>query len=200
MTFAEILAEVYLLTNRPDLEAETKSAIKAATLKAHYTDFYSKDIYEDYITFDEAAYHQSIDYIALITNFRALKYIRKWDTTNGQPIQGEGCFLKVVTPDNVLDAYHTDRVDICYVAGRNIEIKSSTQLAAVLFGCYVSPIVTESGYSSWVADLYPWAIIFEAARVIFKSIGYDEQSRAYDSFVAEQYTILRNNNLSDVGS
>ena len=44
MTFAEILEEVYLITNRRDLEAQTKSAIKKATLKAHQSDFYYRDL------------------------------------------------------------------------------------------------------------------------------------------------------------
>ena len=46
MTFDELVAEVYLLTARGDLTAETQSAVKAATLKAHKSDFFSKDIFE----------------------------------------------------------------------------------------------------------------------------------------------------------
>ena len=46
MTLAELIAEVYLLTNRPDRVAMTTSAVKAATLKAHKSDFFSKDIHE----------------------------------------------------------------------------------------------------------------------------------------------------------
>jgi hypothetical protein len=35
MTLAELISEVYTITGRPDRVAETASAIKSATLKAH---------------------------------------------------------------------------------------------------------------------------------------------------------------------
>jgi len=195
MNFTEILAEVYTITNRSDLEAETKAAVKAATLKAHMSDFYSKDIYEVRITTDTSDYIQGIDYISIISNFRSLKYLRKYDLTNA----AVGAFLEVIEPEEVLDSYGIDRTDVCYIAGRVIEIKSSTKIDNLILGCYVLPIVTESGYASWVADLYPWVIVFEAARVVFKAIGYDEQSATFERLVGEQFSLLKMSALSDVG-
>jgi hypothetical protein len=81
MTFDELLQEVYNITSRDDLVDMTKSAVKAATLKAHQSDFYSKDIYETPIEFAATSYVHSLDIISLIPNYRALKYLRKFDTT-----------------------------------------------------------------------------------------------------------------------
>ena len=195
MNFTELLDEVYSLTNRSDLIAETKTAVKAATLKAHQSDFYSKDIHEDRITAETADYIHSIDYISLFSNFRSLKYIRKYDLANNEM----GDFIQVLEPEEVLDSYGLAKTDVCYVAGRNIEVKSSTAIDNLIIGCYVLPIVTESGYSSWVAELYPYVIVFEAARVVFKTIGYDEQSATYERLVVDQYALLRVSALSDVG-
>lgn len=195
MTLSELLTEVYALTNRPDLTAETTLAIKAATLKAHQTDFYSKDIHETRIVTDTADYIQGIDYISIISNFRALKYLRKYNSADGSV----GAFLEVLEPEEILDSYGYDRTDVCYIAGRVIEIKSSTQVDNFILGCYVFPVVTSTGYSSWIADLYPYAIVMEAARVVFKTIGYDEQAAAYERLVAEQYALLKMSALSDVG-
>lgn len=194
-TLAELLAEVYTLTGRADLVAETTLAVKNATLKAHMTDFYSKDIYEVRITTDTADYIHGIDYMSIISNFRSLKYLRKYDLANAEV----GAFLTVLEPEEVLDSYGYDKTDVCYVAGRVIEIKSSTQVDNFIMGCYVLPIITTAGYASWIADLYPYVIITEAARQIFKSIGYDEQFAAYESLVAEQVSLLRISALSDVG-
>jgi len=194
-TLAEILAEVYTLTNRPDLVAETTLAVKSATLKAHMTDFYSKDIHETRITTDTADYIQGIDYISIISNFRSLKYVRKYDLANAEV----GAFLEVLEPEEILDSYGKDKTDVCYIAGSILEIKSSTEIDNLILGCYVLPIITTAGYASWVADLYPYAIITEAARVVFKTIGYDEQSASFERLVAEQYALLRMSALSDVG-
>jgi len=195
ITMAELLTEVYALTNRPSLVAETTLAIKSATLKAHMTDFYSKDLHEARWTADSAAYIHSLDYISIISNFRSLKYIRKYNLVTAEV----GAFIEVIDPEEVLDSYGLDKTDVAYVAGRVIEIKSSTEIDNLIVGCYVLPIVTSSGYSSWIADLYPDSIIYAAARTIFKTIGYDEQARAYDSLVGEAYVLLRATALSDVG-
>ena len=44
MDFQTLLSYVYVETNRPDLEAETKSAVFASILKMHGLDFFYKDI------------------------------------------------------------------------------------------------------------------------------------------------------------
>lgn len=196
MTFDELLTEVYTLTSRPDLIAETKTAVKAATLKAHQTDFYSKDIYEKYVELStEEDYVFSFDYISYIPNFRAIKYIRRLDTNTNEP----SAFLTVVDPTDVLDMFGSTKTDVCYIAGRIIEIKSSVAFSKMILGCYVLPIVSETNFASWVAELYPYSIVFEAARVVFKTIGYDEQSAQYEKLVAEQYTLLRSSAFSDEG-
>ena len=195
MTLAELISEVYLLTNRSDLVSETTSAIKAATLKAHQSDYYSKDIHETGVEFTTAGYNQSLDYINLISNFRTLSYLKRVTDEN----DSLGKFLPILTPEETLDSYGQSKTDICYIAGRVIEIKSSVSFSKILLGCYVLPIVTDTGYASWVAEQHPYAIIKEAARVIFKTIGFDEQSSAYERLVAEEYVLLRMSGLSDVG-
>lgn len=196
MTFEELRTEVYALTNRPDLVAETTSAIKAATLKAHQSDFYSKDIYETGIEFSLAAYNQSLDYTSLISNFRALKYIKRVTSATDEI----GVNFTILTPEEIVDSYGINKTDVCYIAGRMIEIKSSVEFTLGLLGCYVRPIVREDSYFSWVADQFPYAIVFEAARILFKTIGYDEQSAAYRELVGEQYAELKLSALADQAS
>ena len=195
MTFDELVAEVYLITNRPDLVAETKSAVKSATLKAHKTDFYSKDIFETGVEFETAEFRQSLDYISLLSNFRALKYFRRVEDENDDV----GMFLDIITPEEILDSYGINRSDIAYVAGRVLEIRSSVTFSKALLGCYVLPIVREGAYLSWVAEQAPYAIIYEASRVIFKAIGYDEQSATFSGLLAEEYILLKQSAISDVG-
>lgn len=184
-TFAELVSDVYTLTNRPDLVAETKLAVKAATLKAHQSDFYPKDLFETGITWSDPAYIQSIDYRALIPRWRAFKYLRKY--SNGMP----GDFIKMLTPEQVLDSYGYQKADICYIAGEMLEIRSSTEDAYMIIACYVNPNTDENNFSSWIALDHPYAISYEAARSIFKQIGFDEQASSIRQEVMEQYQILK---------
>ena len=195
MTFDELIEEVYLITNRPDLVGETKSAVKAATLKAHKTDFYSKDIFESGIEFDTTDFRQSLDYVSLFSNFRSFKYLKRVDSATDDV----GAFIEIITPEEVLDSYGCNRTDIAYVAGRVLEIRSNVSFSKALLGCYVYPIVREGAYLSWVAEQAPYSIVYEASRVIFKATGQIEESNAQAQLVAEEYSLLKMSALSDVG-
>jgi hypothetical protein len=195
MTLAELIAEVYTITGRSDRVAETLSAVKSATLKAHQSDYYYKDIFETGLDFGYTAYIQSLDYRAIIPRWRALKYIRKYDPDTSTP----GKFLELIVPENVLDLYAVQKTDICYAAGAYIQIKTSTEQRYYLLGCYLNPDITETGFNSWVALDHPYCIVFDAAATVFKAIGKDEEAAAYRTLVAEQLTMLRTANILATG-
>lgn len=195
MTLDELIAEVYELTNRPDLVAMTLSAVKNATLKAHKSDFYSKDIWETGVKFSSSAHRQSIDPYTLWTNFRAWKYIRRVEDEDDDI----GKFFDIITPEETINAYGSNRADIAYIAGRVTELRSSVAFSKLLIGCYVSPIVRTGIYQSWVAEQYPFAIIHEATRIVFASIGWVEEAKTQRELVAEQYAEIKLGAVQDVG-
>lgn len=191
MTLSELIQEVYIITGRPDLVNDTASAVRSATLKAHQSDYYYKDIFESGIAFSTAEFIQNLDYRALISNWKALKYLRKFDIVSGTP----GRELDIVVPENVFDDYATQKQDICYGAGAFIQINSSTKEQNYLLGCYVNPIITTAGYNSWVALDHPYYIIFDAAATVFKAIGKDDEATTYRTLMAEQLAMLKTANI-----
>ncbi len=195
MNFTELLTEVFEITSRPDLVTATTNAVKAATLKAHQTDYYSKDIFETGVQFESTDFRQSLDYITLFSNFRAFKYFRRVEDENDDI----GKFIAILAVDEILDEYGENRTDIAYVAGRVLEIRSSVSFQFGLLGCYVNPIVREGAYVSWVAEQHPFFIIHEAARRVFKQIGQMEESNGQRELVAEELVLLRATGLTDVG-
>lgn len=195
MTFDELVEEVFILTNRRDLVGETESAIKNATLKAHKSDFLSKDIFETGVVFDNLDFRQSFDYISFISNFRAFKYFR----LAKNELDDTGEFIDIISVDETLDSYNRNRTNIAYVAGRVLEIRAQIEFKFALLGCYVFPIIRKEAYDSWVADLYPFAIIYEAARIIFKAIGKREESNGMRELVVDEYTELKLSSVLDVG-
>lgn len=174
MTLTELQQEVYSITNRPDLVAETLTAVRQSTLALHQADFYWKDIYETGISFSASAYNQELEFRTILPRFRALKYLRKSDSTGAA-----GAFFDVVQPESVLDNYGMDRTNVCYAAGASIEIKSSTQFQYALLGCYLHPDITVLGFDSWIANDHPYAIVYEAAEKVFKMIGKTEEFAAF---------------------
>ena len=195
MNFTELCAEVYTITGRSDRVAETESAVKAATLKAHQQDYFYKDIFETGVAFASAEFTQSFDYRLTLPRWRALKYLRKWDNVGLAP----GTELDVVSPEMVLDRYKVQKQDICYVAGAYIQINSSTEEQYYLLGAYLNPDITTSGFSSWIALDHPYAIVFDAAATVFKAIGKDEEAAAFRGLLAEQVSLLKASNIVSVG-
>jgi hypothetical protein len=193
-TFTELLSDVYELTKRPDLVSDTKVAVKAATLKAHQSDFYYKDLYETGVSFSAADYNQVLEFRTLLPRFRATKYIRKTDS-EGTP----GAFLNLITPALSLNRYGSQREDVYYAAGEVLQIKSSTLLQYILFGCYLNPDITEAGYNSWVALDHPYYLVYEAATTVFKTIGQDEAASVYTKLAADQLAMLKSSNIEVEG-
>jgi len=188
-----LVNNVYSLTNRPDLVSETLLAVQNATLKAHRSDFYPKDLLETGIQFDSPNTLQTLAYKTIVPSWKALKYLRKYDYSSPPGIALD--FLKIVAPDNVLDDYNLNVDDVCYVAGLNLQIRTKQAMQYFLLGCYVNPIVTAQGYASWIADEQPACILYDAAATIFKTIGFDEQNAAYRQMVLDEYVILKENNI-----
>ncbi len=195
MTLAELIAEVYTITGRPDRVAETLSAVKSATLKAHQSDYYYKDIFEIGLNLGSAEYIHNFDYRSVLPRWRALKYLRKYDPTTDTM----GKVLDIVVPENVLDDYKITRTDVCYVAGSYIQINCSVEQQYFVLGCYLNPAITGAGFISWIADDHPYAIIFDAAATVFKAIGKDEEAAAYRGLVAEQIAMIKMSNIVAYG-
>lgn len=212
MNFAELLAAVYILTVRPDLVGETTLAIQQATLQLHRQDFYSKDIYESGISFPTLDFYQTINYRQLVPNWRALKYLRKWQTAQSvsewpiwdfplTPLPAPGNEIKIIEIEKVLDAYKLERYDVAYLAGEVIQIKSATKEQYYLLGCYVNPIVTpDVNYNSWIALDHPYAIVYKAASIVAGIIGNDSLQKYFDIQSQIEAAEITINNLNLVGS
>lgn len=192
-SFASLVADVMTLTKRPDLVNETSIAVKAATLKAHHSDFFYKDLFETGIQFTSAEVLQSMPVYDLVPQFRTMKYIRKCDASTIPPTPLQ--FLEYMSPENALDSYKCQRFNVYYMAGRVFQIRSIAAEDNFLFGCYLHPLTTEIGFNSWIANENPFAIIYEAVAIIFKTIGYDEQVSTYRAMVADEYAILKMGNI-----
>ncbi len=195
MTLTELQTEVYEITNRPDLVSRTLSAIRSATLKLHQADYFYKDLFETGIAFPSEDYLQQFQYRTIIPQWRALSYLR-WTDAN---YYDQGDLFEVITPQSIVDDYATNRTNVVYVAGEVIQLRSEQPIQYAILGCYLNPIITASGYSSWIATDHPFAIIYNAAAQVFKSIGKDQEWQAWTLLAQEQLQELRVSNIEARG-
>ena len=195
MNLAELQAAVILETNRPDLTARTLQAVQSATLKAHQSDFFPRDIFESGIAFATSAYEQDLEVTTFVPRFRAIKYARIFDNIGNTPLE----MFDIISPENILDSYSQARTNVCYLGGLEIHFKAKNEFQHILFGCYLNPIIAVSTFTSWIADNHPFAIVYEAAAIIFRSTGNTEKFQSMRDLARDEYRNLSVNNIQAVG-
>lgn len=187
MNFSELVSEVIQRTARPDMQTQTESAVKAATLKAHTSGFYYNDLVEIAVQFDAPRTIQTFAPADVSQYYRRVKYMRIWEGD----VDGEAReFLEHINTEAALDSYGYLRLNVFYMAGKFLQIRACREIDKILFGFYRYPDITAGAFNSWIAEELPWAIIWEAARTIFLQIGYQEQAASMQALVREQYSQL----------
>lgn len=205
MNFQELVAKVILNTNRPDLgftadggDGQIPNAVLSATQSLHTMDFFWRDLVSVDLVFDAAAYIQTLD-VRVLPRFRALGYFRKWDPSYNSSQQDPNILpplysgasminqslslkmLKTVDLGGLFDSYGTELQDVCYAAGDTLFIKSSTNLSMGKLSYYAYPSLNTTdvgvGYSSWIADNHPYAIIAMAEQFISVQTGDMDKAR-----------------------
>lgn len=190
MNFTELRTEVLGLTKRPDLLARTDTAIRAAILSLHTKDYFARDLYEVSMDFGSELTQHSFDY-SFVPRFRALKYLRRTDFNNTDT----GAFLEVITPESVLDEYARNKENVVYLAGTEIKLRAYPGIRYARLGCYRFPNVQEAGFESWIANDFPYAIIYRAASKICASIGKTEEANAFQADANEAQREMMQSNI-----
>lgn len=199
--FAALVEDVYTITNARHLVNETIMAVKSATLQLHRREFFAKDLAEFTLEFPTSDYLQSIDYRTLFPRYRSLSYIRKYNASVANPADGMGKFFTIIKPAQVLDSYSNTRNNVAYLAGDNLNLRSSDKIQYVSVGIYQNPnVATPETYRSWIADEAYYAVVYLAASIIFGSSLADSARQNSNLSLANIEMIeLINSNIVEVG-
>lgn len=187
MTLDELRQAVYDITSRPDLANITLTGIQAATLAAHKSEDYPKDIIEKVVAFPATDYTQVLEYRTLFPRFRRFAYMRNF--AGGIP----GDPLKSISPFRTQDEYGLEIPNVYYLAGDNIQLRFAVATDRILAGAYQNPEVSVQGYDSWIAREEPFAIIHEAASFVLRKIGFAEDAQYEQQKAREKIAILMTN-------
>jgi len=187
MTLDELRQSVYDITSRPDLASITLTGIQAATIDAHKSEDYPKDITERPIVFPVIDYTQSLEYRTLFPRFRRFAYIRNYA---GNILCTH---LRSISPFKTQDEYGLELTNIYYLAGDNIQIRLETATDRLLAGVYQNPDVSAEGYDSWIAREEPFAIIHAAAAFVLRKIGFAEDAQNERAQAQQKLALLMTN-------
>lgn len=193
-SLAQLKADVLTIVKRPDLLDAIELHTKNAILKAHSADYWLPDLYENSFQFAVAATTYQLDVKTLVARWRKTKYLNVLDPITAEPTKK----LTGILVEKFVDGYSELRDYVFYEAGGYLKIRASGQEQTYGFGCYLYPDTTLT-VPSWIVDQFPFAVQYEAARTLFKSIGYDEQSASMEKLVAEAMAEVRMVGLATIG-
>ena len=190
-TLADIRDAVYTITKRPDLVGETLVAIQRATLKEHAAIDYPKDRTElTNITLDNSAanyrYQLSLALLGITASCRKIDRIEEYLATMPAALFSPAGYygqliFEEIAANSIFDDYYLERQNYFFRQGMYVNIVAARQVDAVNLYYYQLPTVTELGYSSWIADMYPYVIYDAAAADIFKLIGKTDELAMYNA-------------------
>jgi len=176
-TFAELESLVVEQTRRPEIPAVTQAAIRTATMRAHHTDFFPKDVAVGTITYspNSAIFRDFADVSSTLTRLRSIKSLQGLEAVSMAPVES----FEYRELDDVYDADGNRRPSIYNIIGDTLRIYLQTQTGLVQVYYYQNPSVTEDIYYSWIADMYPDELAAWAAAIVFARTGFAEMAQEF---------------------
>lgn len=215
-TQAQLASEVYVITNRPDLAAETRVAIQKAIRKLHGADFWTRDLIRkrvvtgtDLIQPDPNSGRYTLD-IQELAQFRKVASLTYpldvplvpetipplYDTRYGGQFARE---FKELAANDLIDSWRSEKENYFCIIGNEIHVRASWKVTQLDLTYWQWPVITsnlEAQLGSWIASEYPDAIVEEACAAVFKMIGKDDEHGRFSALFAENLAIIRGTDVS----
>jgi hypothetical protein len=177
-TFVELESLVVEQTRRPEIPAITKAAIKSATLRAHHSEFFPRDLSTTTLFYTPSSTAVLYDFSNIhnsLTRLRTIQHIEGIDSVTSTPVEN----LEYRTADDLYDADGNRRPSVYTLIGATLRLYplQATGAANVFF--FRNPDVTELTYSSWIADTYAEELAMWAAAIVFSRTGFAEMASQY---------------------
>lgn len=190
-TWAELLTEIYSLTNRPDRVAETNLALRQAVRLAHKSGKFWRDLVSTTVTLPVAQV-QEIDIASWAPNFRGVATLGS--ATN------ELAVFNPVTIDDLLDSDNYARTNVYWGIGTKINIRAANPEELYTLRYYKYPIVfPTASFNSWIADQHADLLILWAAASVLGSLGENDIRDRLNALALVELRELQNSNIEIVG-
>lgn len=192
--YNQLLADIYVISKRPDLQAETLLALRKAVMKLHLADTWKNDIATSYITVPvlsttDVSFRYSLDLTnsVLFPRYRKVNCIKEYNTV----ATGYEITFKELDSDRILDSYLLEEINYWYQAGKQVNLRCNKLLTYLRVDYLQFPDVTNATFDSWIARDYPDMVIEEAVSNIFSTVGKDAEAQNYAKRFYENVALLR---------
>lgn len=192
-TYAELRDLVYGLTKRPELTGVTAIALKQATLRAHQVDFFQRDARNVVLTYTVPTGNELFvtipDIYTEAPRIRTPDFLQGTDLVTLLPNENLGYLNSY---KEFWDENNELRSSYFTLQGTDLVARFAGATGRAVLYYYVNPVVTEAGYSSWIADEYPEELAQWAAAIVWNRSGFQEiaQTTMRDSIMPFQSMLI----------
>jgi len=174
-----MLEDIYTLTARRDLDAETELALRTATVNAHLCDAFPRDLFVSQVQLPNAAYMASLNIPTLFPGLRALSQIRPLDSNLQPAVLSPENQIAIIELGDIYDDYGQLKNQVAYLAGDSVNVRSWFNSYGYLVSWFKAPMLRRADYNSWIAQLYPTVIIYWAASIVLDTNGNEAKAKKY---------------------
>jgi len=201
MDYAKIVESIVQITKRGERLPQIQLAIAKATLRAHLSDFFNRDIVEVKALWSQnLAPRYEIDARTLLPRMRKIAYLNGYDDTTDPLHPRVMQNFEENLPSSIRDIYGNRKQNTFYLAGETITCWASwEQPPKFLCGYWITPQVDPENYRSWIADMYPQIIIDEASGEISGSVGDNDEAMRRAKMWSGNLQIVRMNDIEATG-
>jgi hypothetical protein len=177
-TFNELYDLTVDLTKRPELVAITQSAVRTATLRAHHTDFFRRDLQLAPLTYTvqpESYYYDFPNISSSLLRLRTIKNVYSITQVGGHQTEQ----LEYRESDDLYDRDGNPRRYVYTLIGDTLRCYFDIPTGLTQVYYFQNPNVTAGSYTSWIADTYPDDLAGWAAAVVMARTGFLEMAARY---------------------
>jgi hypothetical protein len=177
-TFAEMETLVVGQTRRPEVTAVTQAAIRTATLRAHHTDFFKRDLSTGTLTYtpsSSAIFYDFTDISTTLVRMRAFQLMQSVDSATLIPSEN----FEYRELQDLYDSDNVLRTSMYTMIGDTLRVYPCVATGKLTAYYYRNPVTTEIGYSSWIANEYPDELAMWAAAIVFARTGFAEMAQDF---------------------
>jgi hypothetical protein len=174
-TFAQMEALVVGQTRRPEIPDITQVAIRTATLRAHHTEFFPRDVLAGVLTYTPYSSAGSYDFPSVsvsLPRLRSFQLLLSVDAVTTASVES----LEYRELQDLYTADNVQRTSMYTLIGDTLRVYPQAATGKLFAYYYSNPVTTSDGYSSWIADNYPDELAAWAAGIVFARTGFAEMA------------------------
>jgi hypothetical protein len=198
--WTDLVADIYVWTNRPDLVNETALALRNAIRTAHRQGVFWRDIVTTSVTLDVAQV-QSFSFSDKCPGMRQLVYIKSPEVPSSETANGtEDVYMAEAEPRNLLDLDGYPKTNVYWGIGDVAYIRALNPVATYEIGYTQQPNTNSDTLTEdWLIAEYRDVVILFAASTVLAGIGEKEIKARVDQLLIICLNNLTSDNLEVTG-